>query len=193
MDIHKIITDLYAMPVDSKDMIAAHLEERTYPKGYHLLEAGKVEPDVFFLKKGIVRAYVPLNGEEITFWFGTEGATIFSMESYINDRPGYETVELMEESTLLVLKRETLRSLFLTDIHIANWGRTLAEQEWGKAERKIIFLLSRNATERYEELLREQPHLLQRIPLGVISSYLGITQVTLSRIRAKLGVSRYQN
>lgn len=186
MDIHKVINDLHAMPRASEEMLTAHLEERAYPKGYRILEAGKVETCIFFLLKGIVRAYAPVNGEEVTFWFGCEGDIIFSMESYINGRPGYETVELLEDSVLLVLEKEKLHQLFLSDIHVANWGRKLAENEFIKAERKIIMLLSMNATERYEELLRNTPQLLQRIPLGMISSYLGMTQVTLSRIRAKI-------
>ena len=140
----------------------------------------------YFMEKGIARAYAPINGEEVTFWFGGEGAALVSLKSYVNDEPGYETVELIEDASLYVLRREKLYELFEKDLHIANWGRKFAETELVKAEKKIISLLFLDASERYKELLENTPELLQRIPLGNIASYLGITQVSLSRIRAKI-------
>lgn len=186
MNIHNIINSIYAMPATSEDLLARHLSEVTYPKGYHLLEAGKVETNIYFLQKGIVRAYSPINGEEVTFWFGSEGATIVSLKSYTCNKPGYETIEVMEDSVLYVLKRNDLYKLFERDIHIANWGRKFAESELVKAEEKIISLLFWDASDRYKYLLENMPDLLQRIPLGAIASYLGVTQVSLSRIRAKI-------
>lgn len=186
MDIHNSINRIYAMPEVSEELLVAHLLEVTYPKGYRLMEAGKVETNIYFLQKGIVRAYAPINGEEVTFWFGSEGATIVSLKSYTINKPGYETIELMEDCILYVLKREDLYELFKKDIHIANWGRKFAETELVKAEEKIISLLFWDASDRYKELLENMPDLLQRIPLGTIASYLGVTQVSLSRVRAKI-------
>ena len=76
--------------------------------------------------------------------------------------------------------------LFEEDIDIANWGRKLAELEFLRAEEKLIPLLFTTASERYRVLLERTPDLLQRIPLECLASYLGITPVSLSRIRAKL-------
>lgn len=174
------------MPEESELRLTARLEEKWYPKGFHILKAGKVEPNVFFMLDGIARIFSEINGKEISFWFGREGDTFLSFESYINDRPGYETVELIEDSTLLMLKRDDLYGLYQSDINIANWGRRFAEKEMIKVEKRVLSLLSMDATERYNELLQTMPDFLQRIPLGMISSYLGITQTTLSRIRAKI-------
>ena len=151
------------------------------PKGHRLLEAGKIESDIFFIKRGIVRAYVSHEGKDITFWIGKEGATIMSL-----NEAGYETIELMEDSLLYCLKRSDLYRLFEEDIDIANWGRKLAELEFLRAEEKLIPLLFTTASERYRVLLERTPDLLQRIPLECLASYLGITPVSLSRIRAKL-------
>jgi len=79
-----------------------------------------------------------------------------------------------------------LRTLFEEDIHIANWGRKFAEQELIKVEERLIFRQCRTAMERYKELIATDPELLQRVQLGHIASYLGMTQVSLSRIRAEL-------
>jgi CRP-like cAMP-binding protein len=84
------------------------------------------------------------------------------------------------------LKREAIHSLFEQDIHIANWGRKFAEQELIRTEARLISRQFSTASERYQELLRSNPDLLHRVQLGHIASYLGITQVSLSRIRSTL-------
>ena len=111
-------------------------------EGFHILEINKVEKDIFFIKQGIVRAFTYVDGKEITFWIGKEGATIVSMKGYVNDEAGYETMELMEDSVLYVLKRKKLQELFLEDLHIANWGRRYAEMELLETEQRLISMLS---------------------------------------------------
>lgn len=186
MDIKEIINKRYAMPDASLDKLQRCLTEVSYPKGFRVLERGKVEKNIFFIKKGIVRAYTSVDGKEITFWFGKEGATIVSLKGYVNDEPGYETMELMEDSVLYKLERKQLKALFLDDLHIANWGRRYAEMELLATEERLISMLSAIASERYKELLEKEPDLLQRLPLGSIATYLGVTQASLSRIRAKI-------
>lgn len=124
-----------------------------------------------------------MDGKEITFWIGKEGATLVSMKGYVNNEPGYET---MEDSVLYVLERKKLKELFSEDLHIANWGRRYAEMELLATEERLISMLSAIASERYKELLEKEPDLLQRLPLGNIATYLGITQASLSRIRAQI-------
>ena len=55
MDIHEIINRIYRMPEASADKVVKHLSKVTYPKGYHILEAGKTETNIFFIEKGIAR------------------------------------------------------------------------------------------------------------------------------------------
>lgn len=186
MDIKEIIDCKYKLPESSLTKICESMERVCHPKGYNVLEIGKIERDVFFIAKGIVRAYTLVDGKEVTFWIGEEGATIVSMMGYVRDQPGYETMELMEDSELYVIKREVLLRLFKEDINIANWGRRFAETELLDAEMRVITLLLSTATKRYQDFLDTQPNLLQRMPLGCIASYLGITQVSLSRIRAAI-------
>lgn len=188
MTIHEIINRIYPLPDTSIEKLARCLSEEIYSKGYKLLETGRIETNIFFLKKGIVRVYIPVDGKEITFWIGKEGDTIVSLKSYINNLPGYETIELIEESVLYVLNRKDIQKLFIEDIHIANWGRRFAELELLKTEERLIPLLYTTASERYINMIENAPELLQRIPLEHIASYLGVTPVSLSRIRANIAV-----
>ncbi len=186
MDIEQIISRTYPLPPASMERLKARMQEVELPKGHHVMRMGKVEKDIFFIKRGIARAYTSVEGNDVTFWIGEEGDTLVSMNGYVNNRPGYESIELMEPSVLYMLKRADLQSLFLGDINIANWGRRYAETELIATERRLISFLLTDASERYSRLMADNPEYLQRLPLGSIASYLGITQVSLSRIRAKL-------
>ena len=193
MEIKEIINRRHILPEDSLALLCRSMELVHYPKGHHVLEIGKIERDIYFISKGIVRAFTLVNGKEVTFWVGKEGATIVSMMGYVKNEPGYETMKLMEDSELYVIKRAKLQQLYNEDIHIANWGRRFAETELLDAEVRVITLLLATATERYRDLLDNQSDLLQRLPLGCIASYLGITQVSLSRIRASIAKGNKQS
>ncbi len=186
MNIDEIIDKIYPIPDFSRDNLKKHITEVSYSKGSYLMQAQKIVPYIYFVKKGIVRAYASTEDNDITFWFGSEGDTVISMKSYVEDQPGYENIESLEDCELYKLETIHLRELFNQDIHIANWGRKFAEKELVKTEELIISRQFKTALERYKDLMRDKPHLLKRIQLGHIASYLGITQVSLSRIRAEI-------
>lgn len=186
MTIRESIQRIYPLPEQSLQRLTALLQPVTLRKGHILLHADKVEKEVYFIEQGIVRAYAEREDSEVTFWFGQEGDVIISMRSYVDQQAGYESIELLEDCRLYRVHSDTLQQLFETDIDIANWGRRFAEKELIKTEERLISRQFRTATERYQELLHHHAGLLQRVPLGHIASYLGITQVSLSRIRADI-------
>lgn len=186
MDIDVILNAVYPLPSASLTRLIAGIKEVTYPRGYLLLRAQRVETSVYFIKKGVVRAYQNAAENEITFWFGQEGDPVISMKSYIQKEMGYEDIELLENTDLYQISTAQLQALYNKDLDIANWGRKLAEQELLKTEERLIAMQFKTATQRYKDLLEQQPGLLNRVSLGHIASYLGITQVSLSRIRAEI-------
>lgn len=184
--INKIISEFYPLPDRSLQSLVSMMDEVRYPKGYHLIRAGKVDTNVYFLLEGLVRSYTIIHGEEVTFYFGSEGNIIYSIESYLNGMEANDTVELLEDSSFLTISMEALHRLYESDIHIANWGRKMAEDGMLRTKKEFIYILSLDATQRYQMLVSKRPDLLQRVPLGLIASYCGVTQATLSRIRAKI-------
>lgn len=186
MQIEQIINRIYPIPPISRNKLLGIIKEVKLPKQSIILKANRVEPKLLFIKKGIVRAFVTQAEDEITFWFGKEGDVVLSMKSYVNGLPAYENIELLEDCELYEIQSEDLQKLFDQDIHITNWGRKLAEQELIKTEERLISIQFKTALERYTELLKESPDLLQRVQLKHIASYLGIKQVSLSRIRSAI-------
>ena len=183
MKISQILNDIYPLPSETITEICKYIKEVQFTKGHILLRADKVERHLYFIKKGMVRAFATQGENDITFWFGEEGETVLSMKSYVENQKSYENIELLENSEFYELNVDDLRALFNKDIHLANWGRKLAERELLKLEKRLILRELQSAKERYDELLKNTPSLLQRVQLKFIASYLGITPVSLSRIR----------
>ncbi|KQT35477.1 cyclic nucleotide-binding protein [Chryseobacterium sp. Leaf405] len=186
MNIDETLDQIYILPENSKKNLKKYITEISHPKNFCLMEANRIVPYIYFIKKGIVRAYATTESKDITFWFGSEGEPVVSMKSYVEDKPGYENIELLEDCEFYKLKTDILRKLFNEDIHIANWGRKFAEKELVKTEEIIISRQFKTSLECYKDLMRNKPDLLKRVQLGHIASYLGITQVSLSRIRAEI-------
>lgn len=185
MTLDQILDNIHPLPASSKSLLKAHIAEVSYPKGHILFKINRIDPKVYFIQKGMVRAFANPGDEDISFWFGKEGDAVISMKNYVNNEKGYETIELLEPSELYELHTEQLRQLFNEDIHIANWGRKFAEQELVKVEERLIARQCKTALERYKDLMDKDPELLQRVQLNYIASYLGMTAVSLSRIRSE--------
>ena len=179
IDLFKLLSD------DALQAVSHYIKEVSYPKGTILIRADKIEPYFYILKSGIARAYSDGENQQITFWFGESGSVLFSFNSYINNMPGYENIELLEDCTLIQMRLTDLFYLYNANIEIANWGRKIAEQELIATERRLIDRSFKGAAERYQEFADHSPSLLRRVALKHIASYLGVTQVTLSRIRAE--------
>jgi len=169
---------------DALSLLALHCKLVNHKKGTVLIYAEKVEPYFYILESGIARAYSDGENQQITFWFGQAGDVLFSYNSYINNKPGYENIELLEDSTLFQINLNTLLKLYSEHLELANWGRKIAELELIATEKRLIDRSFKDATERYQDFINQQPELVKKVALKHIASYLGVTQVTLSRIRA---------
>ena len=181
-----ILTNSSTIPHESLLKLMGIVRTVDLPKGHLLFSTNKLDSDIYFMVQGIARVYYDHGDSTATLCFNSEGEILVSLKSYVENRAGYENIELLEPSRLLQLKTADLDKLYLSDIHIANWGRRLAELELIKTEERLMAKLFKTASERYHELMQKQPMLLQRVQLGHIASYLGISQVTLSRIRAEI-------
>lgn len=185
MTLPDILQATYPLPPASLAKMVALAEYVELPKGTILFRDDTLAHHLYVLQRGLVRVYARRADREVTFWFSEAGAVLVSIRGYTEQAVSYETMELLEDSGLFRLHMAALQQLYRTDVHLANWGRVLVERVWQQTEQQLIARQFRTAEERYADLLQQSPHLLHRVALGHIASYLGITQVTLSRVRAK--------
>jgi len=180
------IDTILPLPSVEKELLLSQLQRMEVAKGKLIISAGKIGHHVYFIEEGLARAFCENEKGQTTIWFGQAGDVMLSYLSFFKDQPGYESIELLENAVLYRISSKDLQELYRQHIHIANWGRKFAEYELIKAEQRFMDLQFKTATERYHDLLVNSPAILKRVQLGYIASYLGITQVSLSRIRSAL-------
>jgi CRP-like cAMP-binding protein len=161
-------------------------EQIVFAKNQQLLTEGKICRYLYFLEKGALRGYYNVEGKEITHWFGFENDFITSFHSFITQEPSVENIQLLEGSILWSISKDALTELFNRFHDIERLMRIAYEKYYIRLEERYVNAQFKTATERYEQLLTNTPHILERVPLGHIASYLGISQETLSRIRSRL-------
>ncbi|WP_026309952.1 Crp/Fnr family transcriptional regulator [Niabella aurantiaca] len=178
------IEQYYPLSPAAREALAENFEEQVLAKNKYLVTEGKVCKHLYFLQQGALRGYIHVDGKEITNWFGFEENFITSFYSFITQQPSVENIQLLEGSILWGITKEQLTRLFNTHHEIERLVRIIYEKYYIRLEERYVNAQLRTATERYAHLIREAPHILERVPLGQISSYLGISPETLSRIRS---------
>jgi len=156
-----------------------------FPKKYQLIKANQYSRSAYFIEKGMTRSYWLVNGEEITTSFSCEGGIVFSMDELYYNKMSEEFVETLEDVVAYKIALSDLIRLFQTNIELANWGRIIHQNEYRRLHRSHKDRLTLSAKERYEEFMQQFPQICQRVQLGYIASYLGITLPTLSRLRSR--------
>ena len=162
----------------------AFLKVKELKRKDHFLKQGEVCRHIGFIVKGYVRLYFLVDGEEVTKDFNFENAFCGSYASFSLQQPSRFNVVAMENTTLYLLGRDELFSLYEKYPSMQKFGRLAVEHMFIRKElREASFLLD-SAEERYHQAIANEPQLLQRVPLKYLASYLGVTAETVSRIRA---------
>lgn len=166
--------------------LADCLQEKTYAKNDFLLKQGRVCDHFYFLQHGALRGFYNINDKEITHWFAFENTFVSSFHSFTTGQPSIENIQFLEGSILWAISRKQLTGLFDQFHEIERLVRIIYERYYVRLEERYVNAQFKTAAERYEDLIMNNPHIIERVPLGQISSYLGISQETLSRIRSRL-------
>jgi len=170
---------------DAQEAVHLCFEQVILPKNEFLVTEGRICRHLYFLEKGALRGLYNLEGKEITHWFGFANDFVTSFHSFITQQPAVESIQLLEGSILWSITKEKLTQLMNRYHEIERLVRIAYENYYIRLEERFVNAHFKTATERYSQLLQQSPHLLEKVPLGYIASYLGISQETLSRIRNK--------
>jgi CRP/FNR family transcriptional regulator, anaerobic regulatory protein len=161
------------------------VRRQPYAKNTFLLKPGSTCRYLYFIESGCLRGFCLRDGVTCSTWFAEENNVVTSAYSFLTQRPGYEGIEVLESGVLSFIHHDDLHRLYQQHPSFNLLGRLLTEQYYIELEERTQSLQLQTATERYEQLLKQQPTLVQRVNLGHLATYLGISQETLSRIRAK--------
>ena len=156
-----------------------------FAKNQIVLRQGQVCNYLYFVDQGLLRLFYYRAGKDITDYFATEQSIIGGIDSFFSRLPSKKMIETLEPCRLTAISFNTLEKLYTEYHDLERVGRLLSTAAFLSMQERLYAIQFQKAKERYDELVRNSPSLLQRAPLRHIASYLGITQVTLSRIRGQ--------
>ncbi len=170
-------------------LFARPLYLRRLKKREAFVRVESVCTEIGFIVTGSTRLYFLRDGLEISsyFCFGQELVTAYG--SFLKREPSRVGVEALEDTTLVILSCAALEGLLQEErllLKLERMGRLIAEYLICCYEERMALFLTQSPEERYEHLLAHTPDLLQRIPQHQIANFLGVTPVSLSRIRGRL-------
>ncbi|MCG8578469.1 MAG: Crp/Fnr family transcriptional regulator [Bacteroidales bacterium] len=182
------IDKYYRLSEESKELIVKELEVFRLKKGDVLIHENIHSPYLYFIENGAVKNhYIDEKGNKKVVWFGFDGDICFSLNAYINMSYIHETTELLEDSLFYRVKIAYVKSLYSNYLDWANWGRCFMESVFINTVKELDEFKSQTAKEKYLNLMRNNKNVKERVPLKDIASYIGVSPVTISRLRTELG------
>ena len=171
------------MDISIWNAFADYFQEITLPARTLLLKEGEIAQNIYLIKEGCMRTWFNNDGKDITFQFFFEGQLVASIESFKNNSPSLFNIESIEPCKLKAISKVSFLDILLHTPSLKKEFEELLFQRLFSYQRLFLSRIKNSPEQRYQELLKEHPEILLRVSQHYIASYLGITSVSLSRIR----------
>ncbi|MDM1295792.1 Crp/Fnr family transcriptional regulator [Sphingobacterium sp. N143] len=148
-----------------------------------LLQEGEMSRTMYFIEKGCLRTWINNDGMDITTQFFFEGDSVSSIESFMTNQASLYSIESLEPCILQTLSQKDFQHALADLPEVKEEMQKHLFRRFLNSQKTFYSYLKNNPRKRYEELVAAYPHIIQRVPQHYIASYLGITPVSLSRIR----------
>jgi len=161
-----------------------------------LLKEGEISEKLFLIEKGCIRVWFNNNGKDITFQFFFENNTVASIESFRKKFPSPVVIETIEPSVLWWIHKKDADRIITEISEIPalrdKFINLLFERTFDYMKHFFSFI-KESPAQRYQNLMKEKPEIIRRIPQHYIASYLGVSSVHLSRIKNKLAGKKHKD
>jgi len=181
----KKIREKIPVTTDLEQAIATAFVKKTIPKRTELLREHQYCQQLYFLEEGTVRTFYYHEGKDISSWFYRSGMFLTSWYSFYSQVQSFEYIETLEDSVVYAIDYTQYQKLLEQFPSMERFGRLLAEEQMAFLDNFSKGYMFLTAKEKYQLLLSIYPNVELHVKLGHIASFLGISQETLSRIRAR--------
>ena len=176
---------IHPISIEAEKALLEISKEVHFQKGTDVQLIGHTCKTIYFVKEGCVRIYYFKEDIDITESFEFENAFVARAESLFTGKPSLKAIQAIEDSSLIAIDSNRLFQLFDTHHDLERLLRKIIETTYVNTVNRIESLQFHTADERYLHLIKDHKDVLKRVPLKYIASYLGITPVSLSRIRSQ--------
>lgn len=178
------LTGISQLSPEAGEAILNQCSEVKIKKNQNLQSIGQTCKTIYFVHQGVARTYYFKDGKEVTEYFAFENDLIIRAESLFTGKPSHKAIRSISDTTFVAIPAHPLFALFDKHRDIERLFRKIVERSYVETINRLESLQFHSAEERYLSLIEKSPEVVREIPLKHIASYLGITQVSLSRIRA---------
>jgi CRP-like cAMP-binding protein len=171
------------------EVVKSHLTFAFLKKKKFFATPDAVCNDIGFVASGSVRYYYIKDGEEITSYFSFENEFASSYKSFLTRQPGFSYIQALEDSQLVTISYKNMQLMLANPLighKMERFGRLVAEYYLICYEDRMSSFITQTPEERYLALLTTGRDIIQRMPQHYIAHFLGITPVSLSRIRRRI-------
>jgi CRP/FNR family transcriptional regulator, anaerobic regulatory protein len=158
---------------------------KSFQKGELLLQPGKICRHLFFINEGLAKIFFISDNKEFIMRFFSENVLFTAFASYLTQTPSNYIIMALEPTTVTLIRQNDMEMLCKKHHCMETFFRKLVSMATVKMTKRISEMLEKNAIKNYNLFLKENNQILQKISLGDLAKYLGITQQSLSRIRTQ--------
>jgi CRP-like cAMP-binding protein len=156
--------------------------EINVPSKTILVKEGDIIKSIYFVKKGCLRLWFNRDGNDITYQFFLENQVV---SGFLDDETSMFTLESIEPSTIVILKKNDFENLLKEVPELKDEFLEYIIQRLAYYSKLFLSRIKDSPSKRYDQLLKDNPQILARVPQHYIATYLGVTPVSLSRIRSR--------
>lgn len=188
MEINQVFDEIQkkysTLPPECIQELLGLINPRPCRKNEILVSEGDYAQMVYFIVNGCARAYYLKDGRDISDWFALENEFICSIVSFFDDKPSPHFIQTLEDSLLIEIPRQAIDQLSMKYHAFEKLMRLVVTETMLSQQQRISSILFYSAEEKYRQLEKDHPQIIQRVPLMHIASHLGMTLETLSRVRS---------
>lgn len=181
----QVINSFQKLDSETELALKKYFVEEIFKKNDFIIKGGKICDKIYFIKSGAVRRFCVEDGEEVTKWIYTDNQFITSMSSFFEQKPSFENFQTCDETVVYSLsyldEQALLEYPLFVKFHIKQLRHYLSKIN----EFNHVFRLM-TAEKKYLFLLESFPQIIKKSKLKYIASLIGVSQETLSRIRASI-------
>jgi CRP-like cAMP-binding protein len=179
----KYITDFDEQQLDK---IAKCFKPKSVKRNTILLSQGEVCKEFYYVHRGCIRTFfISKKGQEKTRYIMLDCSIGTALTSFITQKPSFEFVDALEDTELLAISHKDFYQLNKEVLQWKEFYQKILEMAYSFQNKKIEGLVTQSAKQRFEQLIEENPVLIQRLSNKVLASYLDVTQETLSRLKSQ--------
>ncbi|WP_288369685.1 Crp/Fnr family transcriptional regulator [uncultured Algoriphagus sp.] len=179
------LNSLQNLSKEAQEQLISMCSVKSYGKNEEIQSIGATCKTIYFILSGIGRIYYLKDGNEVTEYFALPNDLIVRAESLFTQTPSRKAIQALEDSRVVSIPADSLFLLFDKYHDLERLFRKLVQQSYVDTLHRLENIQFLTAEERYIKLMEQKPELIQKISLKHIASFLGITQVSLSRIRGQ--------